>query len=555
MSIKKQDRRNFIKLGCAGASVLIAWPLFQSCANANGSDDPLKLNPDFNPDLDINLTAAEQEIGLFSGKKTKFWSFKSELIKGEPGNLQQIPDSYLGPIIKVRKGQKIRIRFTNELQQESIVHWHGMHVPEEYDGHPTDVISNGETYVYEYEVMNRAGTYWFHPHPHGKTGEQVYNGLAGMLLVSDDEEDNLNLPTGEFDRSVVIQDRSIDNDNQLVYLDGGRMNRMTGFLGDEIFVNGRPEQELSLKAGCKYRLRILNGSNSRFYKLAWDNGEPLKVIGIDGSILEQSKVMPYLMLAPAKRIDLWVDLENKKEGDEIELKSLAFESGMTGGMMNGGMMNASNTRLPLGSEYSLFKIKMNETGSNDFLLPEKLVPYNSLDPNTAINKNNPREFNFFMQGMEWTINGRTWEARGVAEEETVKLDTTEIWQFSNKGGNMMGGNGMMGDGGMMDGGGGMMGRGSENGGMGNMMQMPHPVHIHQVQFNVLERDTSEMDPAVWNSIKDGFIDEGWQDTVLLMPGMKIKVIMHFSDFKGLFLYHCHNLEHEDMGMMRNFKIT
>ncbi len=542
MSIQKHDRRNFIKLGCAGASILIAWPLFQSCANENKNSDLLRLNSDFKPDLDIKLTAVEREISILEGRKTMCWTFKSELILGDSSSLQQIPDSYLGPIIKVNKGQKIRIRFQNELPQESIVHWHGMHVPEQYDGHPTDIISNGQTYVYEYEVMNRAGTYWFHPHPHGNTGEQVYNGLAGLLLVSDKEEGNLNLPTGEFDFPVVIQDRTLDNNNQLVYLDGGRMDRMMGFLGDKIFINGRPEQKLSLKAGCNYRLRILNGSNSRIYKLAWDTGEPLKVIGIDGSILERPKTIPYVMLAPAKRIDIWLDLKNKKQGDEIELKSLEFESGMMGGMMNG-----NNTRLPLGSEYSLFKIKMNDSGSNDFLLPENLVPYNKLDPTTAVNRDNPREFNFFMQGMQWTINGRTWEPTEVAKEETVKLDTTEIWQLSNKGGKMIGGGGMMGDGGMM-------GRGNEGGGMGNMMQMPHPIHIHQVQFNILEYDTSEMDVMVWNSIKDGFIDEGWQDTVLLMPGMKIKIIMRFSDFKGLFVYHCHNLEHEDMGMMRNFKI-
>ena len=103
----------------------------------------------------------------------------------------------------------------------------------------------------------------------------------------------------------------------------------------------------------------------------------------------------------------------------------------------------------------------------------------------------------------------------------------------------------MSDGGMMKGKG-MMG--------GGMMQMPHPIHIHQVQFNILERDPSEMDEDVWNSVKDGLIDDGWQDTVLLMPGMKIKIIMRFKNFKGLFLYHCHNLEHEDMGMMRNYKI-
>lgn len=540
MVIKKNDRRNFIKMGCAGASMLIAWPLFQSCANEENNSDPLKMNPNFKPDLDIKLTARESKIGLFDGKKTECWTFESELIKGSPGSLQQIPNSYLGPIIKVRKGQKIRVRFKNELSQESIVHWHGMHVPEEYDGHPKDIISEGQTYVYEYEVMNRAGTYWYHPHPHGKTGEQVYNGLAGMLLVSDEEEDNLGLPKDEFDLPVVIQDRNIDKDNQLVYLDGGRMGRMMGFLGDRIFVNGRPEQELSLKAGCKYRLRILNGSNSRIYKLAWNNGDLLKVIGIDGSILEHPKNIPYVMLAPAKRIDIWLDLKNNKIGDKLELISHAFESG-TGGMMDGGMMRGNNSRLPLGSEYRLFSINLDEEGSNDYSLPEILVPFKKLDPASAVNQNNPREFNFFMERMQWTINGKTWETTDVAEEEIVKLNTTEIWQLSNKGGKMMGD-------------GGMMGHRNEGGGMGNMMQMPHPIHIHQVQFNILERDTSEMDINVWNSIKEGIIDEGWQDTVLLMPGMKIKIIMRFSDFKGLFVYHCHNLEHEDMGMMRNYKI-
>ncbi len=100
-------------------------------------------------------------------------------------------------------------------------------------------------------------------------------------------------------------------------------------------------------------------------------------------------------------------------------------------------------------------------------------------------------------------------------------------------------------------GGGMMGN---NGGMGNMMQMPHPVHIHQVQFNILKRNSENVDQDLWNAVKDGFIDEGRQDTAYLLPGMYIDLAMRFEDFKGLFLYHCHNLEHEDLGMMRNFKI-
>ena len=104
----------------------------------------------------------------------------------------------------------------------------------------------------------------------------------------------------------------------------------------------------------------------------------------------------------------------------------------------------------------------------------------------------------------------------------------------------------------MHGNGGMMGN---NQGMGNMMQMPHPVHIHQLQFNIVSRNSENVNPNLWENVKDGFIDEGWQDSVYLLPGMYMDLIMRFEDFKGLFLYHCHNLEHEDMGMMRNFKIV
>ena len=100
-------------------------------------------------------------------------------------------------------------------------------------------------------------------------------------------------------------------------------------------------------------------------------------------------------------------------------------------------------------------------------------------------------------------------------------------------------------------GGGMMGN---NRGMGHMMQMPHPVHIHQLQFNIITRNTENVDQNLWNAVKDGFIDKGRQDTVYVLPVMYIDLVMRFEDFKGLFLYHCHNLEHEDMGMMRNFKI-
>jgi FtsP/CotA-like multicopper oxidase with cupredoxin domain len=550
MSAKKMDRRNFIKLGGMGATVLIAWP-FATPLKGFSEVNNQKPNPDFRPDLDIELTAKEHEISLFQGNNTRVWMFEGNLLSGDTTSLQELGDSYLGPIIRVRKGQKIRIRFQNQLPEESIVHWHGMHVPEEDDGHPKDVIRNGETYVYEFEIMNRAGTYWFHPHPHGRTGPQVYNGLAGLFIVTDEEEQRLKLPSGDYDFPVVIQDRTIDNRNQLVYLTRGRMERMNGFLGNRIFINGKPDKILSLKSGCKYRLRILNGSNSRFYKLAWEDGTPLVIIGKDGSLLDSPKSKAYVMLGVAERIDVWLDLTNRPEGSQMTLKSLSFSPGMMG--MMGGMRGRGRNTLPLGSTYEVLRINIDKTGSNNFELPQRLAEFNKIDPATAVNRNNHRTFSFFMRRMQWTINGRTWEMTGVTEEETVKLNTTEIWEIVNTGGW-----GMENDRKWMNGrwrrrGRGEQGRNRENM-MGGGMQMPHPFHIHHLQFNVLERDISGMDSRIWNSVKDGFIDEGWQDTVLLMPGMKVKLIMRFEDFKGLFLYHCHNLEHEDMGMMRNFKI-
>ncbi len=537
------NRRKFNQKLGTGAVLTIGWPFIGSCSSKNGRRDSraATLSQDFDPDLDLELTAEEQTISILPGQKTRVWTFDSQLISGNQDSLQKMEDSYLGPIIKVRRGQKIRIRFRNQLPEETIVHWHGMHVPEQYDGHPKDVINTGESYIYEFEVMNRAGTYWFHPHPDGRTGPQVYYGLTGLFLVTDEEEQNLILPTGEFDIPVIIQDRTFDQENQLIYLTRGHMDRMTGFLGNQILVNGQPSKVLSLKSDCVYRLRLLNGSNSRIYKLGWSDGRPLTAIGVDGSLLPAPKELPYIMLGPAERVDLWVDLRNMSEGTELTMNSLSFPSmGMMGGrgmMGRTGMMGGDSSALPEGSHYPIFNIHINGTGSTHLPLPDKLADFQPNTATSAHNRNNPRVFTFAMQGMEWTINGRTWETNGVAEEEKVKLGSTEVWELINSGtsgrGGMMGGRGMM----------------------GNMMRMAHPIHLHQVQFNILSRNIDGVDPELWDVVKDGFIDEGWQDTILLLPGMRAKIIMIFKNYTGLFLYHCHNLEHEDMGMMRNFEIV
>jgi hypothetical protein len=131
--------------------------------------------------------------------------------------------------------------------------------------------------------------------------------------------------------------------------------------------------------------------------------------------------------------------------------------------------------------------------------------------------------------MGWTINGRTFEMTATARDEVVKLGDLEVWQFNNQAG---GGMGMMGGG----------------------MALPHPIHVHGLQYQVIERNISSVGRSAWDTLSDGFVDQGWHDTVLVMPGEQVKVLLKFEDFSGLYLYHCHNLEHEDMGMMRNYLV-
>ncbi len=234
--------------------------------------------PSFVPDVELALRAAPGEAQILPGPATPVWRFTGQVLKGPAETLQVIPNSYLGPVIRLRKGQKVRVRFSNALPESTIVHWHGLDVPSMMDGHPHLVIDQGKDYVYEFEVINRAGTYWYHPHPHTRTGPQVYRGLAGLLVISDEEEAALNLPSGTEEIVCVLQDRKFDARNRLTYVAGGMMDQMHGFLGDRMLVNGHERPSLSL-ATRAYRLRLLNGSNARIYKLMWSDGTPMTVIG------------------------------------------------------------------------------------------------------------------------------------------------------------------------------------------------------------------------------------------------------------------------------------
>ena len=178
--------------------------------------------------------------------------------------------------------------------------------------------------------------------------------------------------------------------------------------------------------------------------------------------------------------------------------------------------------LPNGQAFSIFKVRIEREEAETLVLPERLSVIERLQEADAIMT---RTFTLSMEEMAWTINGKQFEMEGVAEDEIVKLGTTEVWELINQ-------------------------QGHDN--MADFMA--HPIHIHGPQFQVLERQADPSRKADWESVSAGYVDEGWKDTVLLMPGERLKLLLKFSDYEGLFVYHCHNLEHEDMGMMRNYLV-
>lgn len=539
MSIShKINRRDFLARSGLGATALLTDAIAK----------PAGMERVFGSDLEIALQATAFEVPLLPGALTRVWGYKGAVLYGDPASLQTIlnptrnypfrlsnrasqnlqapprparlPYTYLGPIIKVRRGQRVRINFTNNLPEQTVMHWHGLHVSPEMDAHPSYLVSPGQSYVYEFEVTNRAGTYWFHPHPDGRTARQVYNGLAGLFVVSDDEEAAAGLPAGIYDIPLIIQDRIIDANNQFVYQANTGMMGNDGFLGDRILVNGRPDFTLDVTRRV-YRLRLLNGSNSRVYKLAWDDGTPLTVIGTDGGLLEQAVQRNYVMLAPGERIELWADFSERESGAVMQLRSLQFSGAEMG--MGGGQV------LPNGALFTVMNVRVVGRTSEPSLLPTRLSTINRYRVEDAINRNTPRSFavstGMMSGGMRWLLNGRPYQETEVAANEIVRLNTTEVWDLVNN---------------------------STSGMMG--MSMVHPIHIHGLQFQVIERQVASQMTAGYETVRYGYVDEGWKDTVMMMPGERIRLLLRFEDFTGMYVYHCHNLEHEDAGMMRNYLV-
>lgn len=516
-------RRKFLQYTALGA-LATALPTMLLAENSIRNDKP---SSTFNPDVEIDLIAQAAEVGIFQGPKTRILQYQGKLLKGPHDTLKSV-EGYLGPILNFQQGQKVRINFYNQLPEPCITHWHGMHVPQRMDGHPMYAIERGERYVYEFEVKNPAGTNWYHSHTHESTGSQVYQGLAGLLLVSDEAERRLELPSGEYDLPLVIQDRSFDGENQFRF-NLSRHNQMRGFLGDTIIVNGQGHDRIPVKSRA-YRLRILNGSNARIYKLGWNDGTSVTAIATDGGLLSRPETLPYVMLAPAERVELWIDFSGRKVGSELILQSLTYQgvSGMGRGMM--GMMGG----LGQNEVIDIAKFHITEQVSDSPKLPTELIPIRRLTERDISEPDRTIPIAIGMRRMNFQLNGRTFRMQGYEESEKIPLNSVQRIKIYHDGHGMGGGMG-----------GGMMGM---------MMSMPHPIHLHGQQFQVLSRRQSNPNSS-YDSVKQGFIDSGWKDTILVMPGEEIEILKPFNDYTGLFPYHCHILEHEDMGMMRNFYVS
>jgi blue copper oxidase len=440
----------------------------------------------------------------------------------------------LNPVLRVRTGAQLRIKFWNALEETSIIHWHGFKVDSNNDGHPHYAVPGGATYDYHFTVANRAGTYWYHPHPHHLTGKQVYLGLAGLFIVEDDDEaalqKALDLQLGESDIPLVLQDRRFDDSGQLVFAPTPD-EKSQGHLGKEVLVNLTPRPHFH--AGTRiYRFRVLNGSNARMFRLAFRSGERLleyHVIGTDGGLLERPYPVKEAFLAPSERLDILLDLRDARPGDSVTLASLSFDpmhhedgaaaSGSAGGEHAHHGVHGESPYTPDGAEIELMRIHVRRKTVYHRAIPKSL----SRLERAASVQAKPRIITLDRSKGVWRINGASYDMK--ATPIVVKRGSIEVWEVRNA-----------------------------------TASMPHPMHIHGFQFRVLSREGSPEQQQRLSVTDSGLAttDLGWKDTVLSWPGETVRIVTNFShSFPGdqVYMVHCHNLEHEDGGMMLNLKVA
>ncbi len=427
-----------------------------------------------------------------------------EFFKGVKTPTLGINASYLGSTLRVRDGEKVRFEVSNNIGEITTLHWHGMHLPASADGGPHQVIQPGTTWSPQFEIKQRASTLWYHSHTHKQTGNQVWRGLAGMLIVDDVISDGLDVPKqyGVDDIPIVLQERIFNRDGSLYYDTGSMHNVMMGMKGDVPIVNGAVAPTL-IATTEKLRLRILNGSNSSFYNLGFDDNRRFTQIASDGGYLPRAYQTGRMLLGPGERGEIVVDVS---DGKTIFLRNFG------GGMGGGGMMMGGGDDVA----FNFMAIRPAGNLAKSNAVPSELV---KVEPIAASSAARVRKFELQMTmgpqvmmgfAKPFAINGKAMDMNQI--NEVVKLGDTEIWEIANT------------------------------------SMMAHPFHVHLIQFQILDRNGRRPHPG----------EQGLKDTVIVNPGETVRVIARFENYadeKLPYMYHCHILEHEDAGMMGQFTVV
>ncbi|TKU10394.1 multicopper oxidase CueO [Citrobacter sp. wls828] len=538
------QRRDFLKYSVA-LGVASALPLWSRTAFA--TDRPALPIPDL-------LTAdASNRIQLIVKAGQSTFAGKTATTWGYNGNL-------LGPAVKLNTGQAVSVDIHNQLAEETTLHWHGLEIPGEVDGGPQGVIPAGGKRSVTFTPAQRAATCWFHPHQHGKTGRQVAMGLAGLVLIEDDEIRKLLLPKqwGIDDVPVIIQDKQFSADGQINYqLD--MMTAAVGWFGDTLLTNGAIYPQHAAPRGW-LRLRLLNGCNARSLNIAASDNRPLYVIASDGGLLAEPVKVTELPMLMGERFEVLVDVSDGKAFDLVTLPVSQM-----------GMAIA-----PFDKPHPVMRVQpllITASGTlPDTLTAMPALP--SLDGVTVRKLQLSMDPMLDMMGMQMLM-------KKYGGQAMAGMDHGQMMGHINND-NM--GHGNMDHDNMNHGEMGNM----QHGGMGNMKQdgtfdfhnanringlafdmnkpmfaatkgqherwvisgqgdmMLHPFHIHGTQFRILSENGKA--PAAHRT--------GWKDTVRVEGGVSEVLVKfdHDAPKEHAYMAHCHLLEHEDTGMMLGFTV-
>jgi FtsP/CotA-like multicopper oxidase with cupredoxin domain len=363
--------------------------------------------------VEVNLTAAPAALRLLPGKTTPGYAYNG-----------QVP----GPTLDVREGDRVIIHFRNLLPEPTTIHWHGIRLPVEMDGNPMDPVLPGQSFDYIFTVLpGQAGTFWYHPHPHHRTGAQVARGLYGGIIVRPAAEDPL--PASLTDRLLILTDNRFNADGSIA--EPTRVDLENGREGDVLFVNGQVRPTLTIRSGEVQRWRVVNASAGRFYRLAL-GGHSFLHVGSDAGLFEQAVEVREILIAPSERVELLVR-GTGVPGSRSVLQTLPYDR------------YVPQTRpLDWNQSRDLLTLQYTEAApTTPPPIPATLRKVPALDPAQAT----ATRLMVLQQGF---INGKLFDMERV--DVTAPLGATEIWQIEN------------------------------------LVGMDHPFHLHGVSFQVLDRD-------------------------------------------------------------------